>query len=256
MAAGLWSLLAAAVCGAVAYAGARADDSAFARQVASGCEELAPCQALEAEAERRMDACTFFCGGVAAQYREVRGLLHRAEERQAVREHYRERDRTEREARELANARKLDEWQRRKAANAESAAREHGERLELERLRQAHFDRRVLEERARRARYFASLGPEGRENRLKRCLKSADSCDALALELVESAADDAEKRALGDLNEGVKPPVPPPASDRDRKLDSRGAAPAKPSEETPDEAPEAPEANGQALQAAHSSQSS
>jgi hypothetical protein len=249
----LWLLLAVAVCGALVYVTARADDSAFARRVASGCEELAPCQTLQAEAERRMDACAFFCGGVAAQYREVRGLLHRAEERQAVRDHYRERDRTEREARELANARKLDERQRRKAANAESAEREHRERLELERLRQTHFDRRLLEERTRRARYFASLGREGRENRLKRCLKSADGCDALALELVESAADDAEKRALGDLNEGVKPPAaPPPTRARDEKLEATGADPER-MRRSPVETPPAPEANGRALEASHPS---
>jgi hypothetical protein len=246
----LWLLLAGAVCGALVYVAERADDSAFARRVAAGCEELAPCRTLEAEAERRMATCAFFCGGVAAEYREVRGLLHRAEERQAVREHYRERNRTEREARERINAQKLDEWQRRKAASAESAAREREERLELERLRQAHFDRRLLEERTRRARYFASLGAEGREKRLKRCLKSADSCDALALELVESAADDAEKRALGDLNEGVTPPALPPASTRKQKLEASGldAESAKPLGETPDEATRAPEASSGALE--------
>jgi hypothetical protein len=247
-------LLVGAVCAALVHVAERVDDSTFARRVDAGCEELAPCRTLEAEAERRMDACAFFCGGVAAQYREVRGLLHRAEERQAVRDHYRERNRTEREARELANARKLDEWQRRKAASAELAAREREERLALERLRQAHFDRRLLEERTRRARYFASLGAEGRENRLKRCLKSADSCDALALELVESAADESEKRALGDLNEGVKPPAPP-ASARKHELEASGldAESAKPLGETPDEAPKAPEASGEARQASQPS---
>lgn len=191
------------------FSAQRAGDAGFERRMASGCEELEPCRALEAEAERRVQACAFFCGGLAAQHREVRAWLHRAEERRAVRDHYRERERAEREGRELARAQKLSDWQRREAARAESAAREHRERLELERLRQAHLERRLAEERSRRTRYFAALGPEGRESRLKRCLKTQGGCDALALELVESAADDAERRALGDLNEGVAVPRAP-----------------------------------------------
>jgi hypothetical protein len=86
-------------------------------------------------------------------------------------------------------------------------------------------------------------------------LKGADSCDALALELVESAADDAEKRALGDLNEGVKAPVPPPPSRaRKQKLEASGldAESAKPLGETADEAPAA-ETNGEALETSHPS---
>lgn len=245
-------LLGAAVCGAVAIVSARADDSAFARRVASGCEELEPCRALEAEAERRMDACAFFCGGVAAQYRQVRAQLHRSEERRAVRDHYRERERTEHQRREKARAQKLDEWQRREAVRVESAEREHRQRLELERLRQAHVDRRLLEERARRTRYFAALGPEGRANRLRRCLSGAERCDALALELVESAADEAEKRSLGDLNEGVTPPAPPPpARRREAQPETRSAEPESDGRpgETPSEAPEpgVPEARGQML---------
>jgi hypothetical protein len=223
----VWAvLLGVAVCAALAIAQVRAGDSAFARRVASGCEELEPCQVLRAEAERRMDACTFFCGGLAAQFREARAMLHRAEERRAVSDHYRERERAEREGLELVRAQKLDEWQRREASRAEAAARDHRERLELERLRQAHLDRRVAEERARRARYFASLGPEGRKKRLKRCLDTADRCDALALELVESTSDAAEKRKLGELNEGVPAPVEAaPASGSEPKLEASQPAP-------------------------------
>jgi hypothetical protein len=196
-------LLGAVACGALGLAQARAGDSAFTRRVEAGCEELEPCRTLVAEAERRMDECTFFCSGAAAGFRDARTQLHRAEERQAVRDHYRERERTERESRESLRAQKLDAWQRREKTRAEVAEREHRERLELERLRQDHADQRRLEERARRAHYFTSLGPEGRDKRLKRCLALGERCDGLALELVEAATDDAEKRSLGELNEGV-----------------------------------------------------
>jgi hypothetical protein len=189
-----------------------AGDSAFSRRIAAGCEELEPCRSLEAEAERRMDGCSLWCGEAAAEHRAARLMRYRAEERLAVRAHYQERDRSERLEQQMQRARQLDDWQRREAARSDQAERERQHHLELERLRQAHVDRRMAEERQRRQSYYSALGPEGRTQRLKHCLEGSERCDALVLDLLEAAAGDPERRKLAELNEGVKHPPPPKAT--------------------------------------------
>ncbi len=208
-------LLSAAVGGAVLAAAwlgvtaalAHSNDSALSRRIGAGCEELAPCQSLEAEAERRLERCSLLCGGAAAEYEAARLLRFRAEERRAVREHYRVRDDAELQQRELERARRLDDWQRQEAARVEEASRERQHRLELERLRQAHIERRLAEERQRRASYYSALGSKGRAKRLERCLASSERCDALTLDLLDATANEAERRSLAQLNEGVTPPA-------------------------------------------------
>jgi hypothetical protein len=203
-------LLAAALTGGLALVGALAHshfgDAAFSRRVEQGCEEIAPCRALEADAALRVEACTIFCGRAAAEHRSARLLRYRAEERQAVLEHYRERERGERLEREREHERQVDEWQRREAARAAQAERDQRERLELERVRQVHIDRRLAEQRQRRASYYGALGPEGRAKRLAHCLATQTSCDALVLDLLDAARDDAERRKLAQLNVGIAPP--------------------------------------------------
>jgi len=203
-------LLAPALAGGLALVGALArshfGDAAFSRRVEQGCEELAPCRALEADAALRVEACTLFCGRAAAEHRSARLMRYRAEEREAVLEHYRGRERSERLERERERARQVDEWQRREAARAAQAERDQRERLELERVRQVHIDRRLAEQRQRRATYYGALGPEGRAKRLKHCLATTTSCDALVLDLLDAARDDAERRTLAQLNVGIAPP--------------------------------------------------
>jgi hypothetical protein len=236
---GLRGALIALVLGGASWAGAssfraHSGDSTFSRRIGAGCEELEPCLSLEAEAERRMDACSLGCGRATVELAAARQMRFRAEERHAVREHYRERERSEQVERKRQLDERRDQLQRERAARAEDAAREQQHRLELERLRQEHIDRRVAEERQRRVAYLTVLGPEGRALRLKRCLeKSHDRCDALTLDLLDAARDDRERRALGEANEGIvhpppKPKVPPAAS------------PTAPSAETSSEALAAP----------------
>jgi signal transduction histidine kinase len=215
--------LSGAAWAAMLIARAQLGDATFSGRIEAGCEELGPCQSLEAEAERRLERCRLLCGRAAAEYKAARVMRYRSEERRAVRDHYRERDRVERLAEEQQHAQKVDEWQRREAARAGQAAREQRERLELERLRQEHIDRRIADERQRRAAYYSALGPEGRALRLKRCLGNAEHCDGLVLDLLDAARDDAERRRLAELNEGVVRPPPPTAKKRDGK-----AAPATP----------------------------
>jgi hypothetical protein len=231
--------LVALILGGASWSGASAlrahsGDSAFSRRIGAGCEELEPCLSLEAEAERRMDACSLGCGRAAVELAAARQMRFRAEERNAVREHYRERERGEQVERQRELDERRDQWQRERAGRAEQAAREHQHRLELERLRQEHIDRRVAEERQRRVSYLTVLGPEGRALRLKRCLeKSHERCDALTLDLLDAARDDRERRALAEANEGVIHPKP--------RLEARPAASrAAPGEETSSAAPAAP----------------
>jgi hypothetical protein len=200
--------------GAVSWAGAGAlhahsGDSAFSRRIGAGCEELEPCLRLEAEAERRLDACSLGCGRGAAELAAARQMRFRAEERRAVREHYRERESLEQVERQRELDERREQWQRERAARAVDAAREHPHRLELERLRQEHIERRIAEERQRRVSYFTLLGPEGRALRLKHCReKSHERCDALTLDLLDAARDDKERHALAEANEGVVHPAP------------------------------------------------
>jgi hypothetical protein len=185
-----------------------AGDSAFSRRIAAGCEELQPCLSLEAEAEQRMDNCSLGCGRSAEEHRAARLMRFRAEERRAVRDHYRERDRAEQLERKAERARQLDDWQRRETARAEEADRDRRQQVELERLRQAHVDRRLAEERERRQSYYSALGPDGRAKRLEHCLAGNERCDPLVLDLLDATRDDAERRKLAELNEGVTHPAP------------------------------------------------
>jgi hypothetical protein len=224
-------LVGAASWGGLSVLRAHSGDSAFSRRIGAGCEELEPCLSLEAEAERRLDACALGCDREAAELAAARQMRFRAEERRAVREHYRERERDEQAERQRERDQQRAAWQRERAARAEEAANERQHRLELERLRQQHIDRRVAEERQRRVGYLAVLGPEGRALRLKRCLeKSKDRCDALTLDLLDAARDDDERRALAEANEGIVDPAPKPKAEAAVRRET-------PAEETSSEAP-------------------
>jgi hypothetical protein len=146
----------------------------------------------------------------------ARLLRYRAEERSAVREHYRQRDDAERSEQEVERERKLAAWQREQAAHSAEAEREQRERLELERLRQDRIDQRIQAERQRRISYLALLAPAARAERLQQCyaepLRAAASgapragqtvpgCESLVLDLIEAAGNRAEKLELAELNE-------------------------------------------------------
>jgi hypothetical protein len=226
------ALLAGIVWAGGALAMTHAGDSAFSRRVTAGCDELAPCRTLEADAEQRMDRCTIGCGRAAAEYRAARLMRFRAEERRAVRDHYRERDRAEQLEQQTERARQLDDWRRREAARAEEAERDRRHQIELERLREAHLERRLSEERNRRQSYYAALGPDGRAKRLERCLAGGERCDALVLDLLDATADDAERRKLAELNEGVTHPAPK-AAQRTSAHESRENRGARHDEDAP-----------------------
>lgn len=175
-------------------------DGSLAEQLSQGCHDVEACRALEAEAARREQACWLGCGRSEAEHRLARSLRYRAEERSAVREHYRQRDDAERNERQQEHAERVAEQQRERAAQQARADREQRERLELERLRQDRLDRRNAEERQRRVAYLALLEPAARAARLERCHAQKAGCDELVLDLIE-AAEPAEKRKLVALNE-------------------------------------------------------
>jgi len=215
----VWPALVSALllCGGLGSAAvwhARAQNEQFSLQLSAGCEEMGPCQKLEAEAARRAQACWFGCGRELAEQRVARLQRYRAEERLAVREHYRQRDDAERTAEQLERAQRLAEWQREQAARSAFSEQEQRQRLELERLRQAQIDRRLLEERQRRVAYLTLLGAEGRLERLRRCHADKAGCEALILDLVEAASLADEKRKLAAENEkllagGARPAAAP-----------------------------------------------
>jgi hypothetical protein len=173
-----------------------AAETSFSRQLADGCEELEVCRELELESERRVRSCWVGCGRAVAEQRMARLLRYRAEERRAVREHYRERDAAERATQQVAREEALERWRREEAARVNADERERRRVLELERLRQAHAERALAEERRRRVSYLALLGAEGRAERLRRCHAAGAPCDALVLDLVEAADEASEKRDL------------------------------------------------------------
>lgn len=189
-----------------------ADDS-LATRLSAGCDELEACRQLEAEAARRERACWIGCGRRQAEHRLARSLRYRAEERSAVREHYRQREDAERNERQLEQERRLAEERRAQAAEAARAEREHRERMELERLRQDRIDRRLAEERQRRVAYLALLEPAARRSKLERCHARKAGCEQLVLELIDAAPEPEEKRELVALNEellsGNARPAPP-----------------------------------------------
>jgi hypothetical protein len=204
------ALLLAGLAGLAAWRWLGSDES-FAERLSQGCEQLEPCRQLEAEAARREQSCWLGCGRELSDHRMARLLRYRAEERSAVREHYRQRDDAERSEQQLEREQKLADWQRAQAAHNAEAEREQRERLELERLRQDRIDQRIQAERQRRISYLALLAPAARAERLEQCYaeqalparagQTGPGCEALALDLLEAAARGAEKRRLAELNE-------------------------------------------------------
>jgi hypothetical protein len=203
----------------------------LAEQLSEGCSDVEACHRLEAEAARREQSCWLGCGRSRAEHRLARALRYRAEERSAVRAHYRQREDAERNERQLENAQRAAQEQREHAAQLARAEREQRERLELERLRQDRIDRRNAEERQRRVSYLRLLEPAARAARLERCHALKAGCDALAVDLIEAAAEPAEKSKLVALNErllnGGAPdsPAAKPRREPAAQASAPGAAP-------------------------------
>jgi hypothetical protein len=176
-------------------------DPGFARRLELGCEELEQCRQLEVEASLRLADCRLLCGDRALQHQLASFLRYRAEERQAVREHYRRRGEAERLEASLSREREEQESRRVQVERARTDEREHQRRLELERLRQAQVERHVAEQHRRRVSYLSFLGVEGRARHLRRCEKAGMGCDGLILELLDAAGNADEKRSLAELHE-------------------------------------------------------
>jgi hypothetical protein len=176
-------------------------DDLFSERLSQGCEQIEPCRQLETEAAHRAQSCWLGCGRELSETRMARSLRYRAEERSAVREHYRQRGDAERTEQQLERDQKLADWQRDQAAQRADAEREQRQRLELERLRQDRIDQRVREERLRRVAYLALIGPEARAERLEHCHSEPAGCEALVLDLIEAAPEAAEKHKLAERNE-------------------------------------------------------
>jgi len=187
-----------------------AEDS-FSERLSEGCEQIESCRQLETEAAHRVQSCWLVCGREQSEHRMARSMRYRAEERSAVREHYRQRDDAERTEQRLEREQKLAEWRREQAVHRSDAEREQRERVELERLRQDRIDQRVREQRLRRVAYLALLGPEARAARLDRCHAEPAGCEALVLDLIEAAPEAAEKRKLAERNEQLSQGVAPVA---------------------------------------------
>lgn len=193
-----------------------AEGDSLAERLSAGCSDVESCRQLEAEAARLEQACWLRCGRSEAEHRIARSLRYRAEERSAVREHYRQREDAERSERQQEHAQRVAEEQREYALQQARAEREQRERLQLERLRQQGIERAQAAERQRRVSYLALLEPAARVARLERCHAQKAGCDGLVLDLVEAAAEPAEKRKLVALNERLlagsgraAPPAPP-----------------------------------------------
>jgi hypothetical protein len=173
----------------------------FERRLEAGCDELEPCQALEAEASERLTRCTLVCGREREQQREARHLLYRAEERRRVREHYRQSEALEGRRLESERERQIEDEERAQAARARVEERLRKDQLEAERLERERQEVRLAEQRARELRYASLLSPALREQRLTRCHERLAACDALVELLLDAASDDRERRRLVELNE-------------------------------------------------------
>ena len=86
-----------------------ADPGSLAERLSDGCADLDACRQLEAEAALREQSCWLGCGRREAEHRFARSLRYRAEERSAVREHYRQRDDAERSERQLRHEQRVAE---------------------------------------------------------------------------------------------------------------------------------------------------
>lgn len=201
---GRWLALAALLGGGAVAALVITPDSAgdgLERLLAAGCDEVEPCRALEAEATARLGRCYLACGREREQQREARQLLHRAEERRRVREHYRQSAELEGRLAESARSRRIEDEQRVLAAQARVEERLRQEQLELEQAERARAEARAAEQRARELRYLTLMSAQAREQRLKRCHERLASCDALVELMLDAASDDRERRRLVEVNE-------------------------------------------------------
>jgi hypothetical protein len=143
----------------------------------------------------------------------ARLMRYRAEERLAVRAHYRQREEAEQLEQRTERAEQLELWERERAARADAAEREHRRRLERERLEQDRLERRLADERQRRVEYLTLLGAEGRAKRLRRCAATQPGCAPFISELMDAAGTETEKRSLAELHEQLlagEAPAPAP----------------------------------------------
>lgn len=203
----------------VAQRNAAAEPAAFERRLADGCDGVEACQALERLASERWARCALLCARERDDLRRARQLVHRAEERRRVREHYRASAELERRARAAARAER--ELAALRSQAAERELEEHRQRLAREREREARRWRRraELERREREITYLRLLSAEHREQRLARCHGQRGACGDLLERLLEAASDDPERRALAAANE--------------RFLERRAAEGARPSRQRP-----------------------
>lgn len=193
-------LLAGAAAAALLVTRHTASDG-FERLLAAGCDEVEPCQVLEAEASERLARCGLSCEQEREQQREARQLLYRAEERRRVREHYRQSAELEGRIQDSARSRRIEDEQRVLAAQARVEERLRKEQLESEQAERERVSARAAEQRARELRYLTLMSPRSREQRLKRCHERLASCDALVELMLDAAQDDRERRRLVEINE-------------------------------------------------------
>jgi hypothetical protein len=220
-----------------------AQGDGFERLLAAGCDEVEPCQALEAEASARLARCSFSCASERDQQREARQLLYRAEERRRVREHYRQSAELEGRLAESARSRRIEDQERVLAAQARIEERLRKEQLEIEQAERERVAARAAEQRARELRYLKLMSPRAREQRLKRCHERLASCEGLVELMLDAASDDRERRRLVELNERAledqqRRPEREPAHDanvtpRAAALAPEGGAPAAPAATEP-----------------------
>ncbi|MET0413166.1 MAG: hypothetical protein ABW217_17810, partial [Polyangiaceae bacterium] len=200
---GRWLVLALLLAGAAAavLVTRHSVGDGFERLLAAGCDEVEPCRALEAESAERLARCGLSCEREREQQREARQLLHRAEERRRVREHYRQSAELEGRIQEDARTRRIADEQRVLAAQARAEERLRKEQLESEQAERERVAARAAEQRARELRYLTLMSSRSREQRLKRCHERLASCDALVELMLDAAQDDRERRRLVEINE-------------------------------------------------------
>jgi hypothetical protein len=194
-------LLLGAAAAATAFATQHTRGDGFERLLATGCDEVEPCRALEAEAAERLARCGLSCEREREQQHEARQLLYRAEERRRVREHYRQSAELEGRIQDSARSRRIEDEQRVLAAQARAEERLRKEQLESEQAERERAAARAAEQRARELRYLTLMSAKAREQRLKRCHERLASCDALVELMLDAAQDDRERRRLVEINE-------------------------------------------------------
>ncbi|HEX4341316.1 MAG TPA: hypothetical protein VH062_35655 [Polyangiaceae bacterium] len=184
----------------------------FPDKLKQGCDSLDSCEHLETEAKARVERCQentigyIRCSDANADLTVASSYAEKWREKvQRDQQELAERERKKEQALQVAEQQRREHLRE----SAELAAQE--QRENERRSREAQVTAAKQAERDKAAEYIRLLGPSGREQRIRTCVKDygPGNCAEMVMQISDAIGDEKESGKLAKLAEA---PPPPPAS--------------------------------------------